>query len=269
MQWRMAQTILSIFLVSSVVGCGLFSRRQSPPPPSAAAPPPHVTYETQEAVTEPAVEAAPGALIEASGPMEPKSVAAAEQSLSWLKNGNKRFVKSRLRKDGQSMKDVRRLATEQRPHAIILACSDSRVPPEIVFDQKLGEVFVVRTAGQSLDSNVIGSIEYAMAHFHSKLILVMGHNSCGAVNAAIRTINGEDAGSPALNRMVADLHSRLKLLSTQGPPSAHGTAEAFANARGVAADLMVRSAMIKAAVDQGELSIRSALYHVDTGVVEF
>lgn len=268
MQVQVARSLVTVFLFSTLLGCGLFNRRQPPPPPpppSVEASAPHVTHETQEAVA----EAAPGALAEASGHVEAKAGPGAEQALSWLKNGNKRFVKSRWRKDGQNIKDVKRLVVGQHPHTIVLSCSDSRVPPEIVFDQKLGEIFVVRTAGQSLDHNVIGSIEYAVAHLHSKLILVMGHSSCGAVNAALKTISGGDAGSPSLNGLVADLHPRLKLVSSQGPPSANGAVESFANARGVAADLVARSTLLKGAVDRGELTIRSALYHLDSGVVEF
>lgn len=137
----------------------------------------------------------------------------AEASLSILKQGNKRFLKGNVRKDGIDSATIKKLSEGQKPHAIVLSCSDSRVPPEIIFDQKLGEVFVVRTAGQSLDSMAIASIEYAVAHLGSNLILVMGHESCGAVKAALSTLNGGDAGSPSLNKLVGDLHPRLKRFS--------------------------------------------------------
>jgi carbonic anhydrase len=212
----------------------------------------------------PALEASPAKAHVSSAP-----IISAEQSISWLKNGNKRFVKARLRADGQGRKDVVRLTSGQQPHAIILSCSDSRVPPEIVFDQKLGEIFVIRTAGEALDDNVIGSIEYAVAKMHTRLLLVMGHTQCGAVNAALRTLNGEDAGSPALNHLVAGLQPYVKPLTTQGPSSQYGAAESFAVARGIAAEIVERSQILKAAVDNGELSIRSALYHLDSGTVEF
>ena len=129
------------------------------------------------------------------------------------KQGNKRFLKGNVRKDGIDSATIKKLSEGQKPHAIVLSCSDSRVPPEIIFDQKLGEVFVVRTAGQSLDSMAIASIEYAVAHLGSNLILVMGHESCGAVKAALSTLNGGDAGSPSLNKLVGDLHPRLKRFS--------------------------------------------------------
>jgi hypothetical protein len=103
----------------------------------------------------------------------------AKTSFRWLQNGNKRFVTESLRKDGQSKKDRIRLVSGQKPHAIVLSCSDSRVPPEVLFDQKLGEIFVVRTAGEALDNTAIASIEYALEHLGSHLLVVMAHESCG------------------------------------------------------------------------------------------
>ncbi|MGZ3798075.1 MAG: carbonic anhydrase, partial [Pseudobdellovibrionaceae bacterium] len=123
----------------------------------------------------------------------------AKTALAWLKNGNTRYLKGTLRKDGQSNKDRERLVTGQKPHTIILSCSDSRVPPEVLFDQKLGEIFVIRTAGEALDNAAIASVEYALEHLGSHLLVVMGHESCGAVKAAFSTLKGEDAGSPALD----------------------------------------------------------------------
>jgi|SRR6185312_10852134 len=97
-----------------------------------------------------------------------------ETALLWLKHGNTRFVKGTLRKDGQTKKDILRVSEKQRPHAIIFASSDSRVPPEIVFDQKLGEIFVIRNLGGALDSSVVSSIEYAMDHLGVRLLVLLG-----------------------------------------------------------------------------------------------
>lgn len=188
-------------------------------------------------------------------------------SLRWLMNGNTRFVKASLRKDGQSQKDVVRLSSGQKPHAIVLSCSDSRVPPEVVFDQKLGEIFVVRTAGEALSDNVIGSIEYAVEHLGSKLILVMGHTSCGAVKAAMATRDGSSAGTPALDHLVKDIHPRLS--SFKGEPSPGFKSESWANAEGVARDLVERSALLKKSWESGELWVVPSLYSLDTGTVEF
>lgn len=191
-----------------------------------------------------------------------------DKALGWLKNGNIRFTKQFLRNDGAAKKDIKRLAEGQYPHSIILSCSDSRVPPEIVFDQKLGEIFVVRTAGESLDNTSIASIEYAVEHLGSKLIVVMGHQSCGAVKAALDTKNGTDAGSPALNALVADIQPRLQGFSEQNR-SEKLTDESWANAKGVTKDLLNRSKIVKEAVTHGEVKIITSLYHIDNGKVEW
>ena len=238
------------------------------------------TKQTEEkVVSEPIAETSPTSL-----PMVTEPPAAAEslakveshpkiegvepaQSLHWLQNGNKRFVKGYFRTDGASKKDILRLSKGQKPHAIILACSESGAPPELVFDQKLGEVIVIRTAGESLDANVIASIEYAVDHLGPRLLVVMGHNSCGAISAAVESLGGKDAGSPALNHLVADIQPRIKDITNH---TSHGlTEESLANAAGVAGDLMRRSALIKQAVDEGRLVIKSALYEMDSGEVKF
>jgi carbonic anhydrase len=193
---------------------------------------------------------------------------AADKALGWLKNGNTRFTKHYLRNDGDLAKDRTRLVPGQKPHSIVLSCSDSRVPPEVVFDQKLGEIFVVRTAGESLDASTIASIEYALEHLGSNLIVVMGHESCGAVKAALATLDGSDAGSPWLNKLVQDLHPHLK--SFKGKPVSEGAlVEGWANLSGVAKDLVDRSQIVRDAVNSGEVKIQTALYHLGSGIVEF
>ena len=190
------------------------------------------------------------------------------KALGWLKNGNARFLNHKLRNDGQSKKDIQHLSHGQAPHTIVLSCSDSRVPPEVVFDQKLGEIFVVRTAGEALDHNAIGSIEYAVSHLGARLILVMGHTSCGAVKAALGTMNGEDAGSPSLNHLVKDLHPRIA--QYKGKKMTSDLAEeSLANTQGVAKDLISRSKILADKVTSGELQIKTALYHLDSGKVDF
>lgn len=192
----------------------------------------------------------------------------AAKSLEWLKHGNTRFHKKHFRNDGESAADVERLSHGQSPHAIVVSCSDSRVPPEIVFDQKLGEIFTVRNAGMTLDNNAIGSIEYALEHLGSKLIVVMGHTKCGAVKAAMDTMGGKDAGSPALNALVKDIQPRLQ--STAGKPVSTDLAdESWANIDGVAQDLMRRSTIVRKRVESGDIQIQGALYQLNSGLVDF
>jgi carbonic anhydrase len=197
----------------------------------------------------------------------PKGVAP-ETSLRWLANGNTRFVKKYWRKDGAAKADIHRLSTGQQPHAVVLSCSDSRVPPEIVFDQKLGEVFTIRTAGQALDHNAIGSIEYAAEHLGSRLIVVMGHTSCGAVEAAHGTLDGSSAGSPSLNALVGDIHPRI--MAFKGHAISDGAEkESWANAVGVANDLLARSAILASMEARGHIEVVPALYNLKNGHVTF
>ncbi len=191
-----------------------------------------------------------------------------EKALGWLKNGNRRFLKGSLRKDGQTSKDIHKLATGQSPHTIILSCSDSRVPPEVVFDQKLGEIFVIRVAGEALDTSAIGSIEYAVEHLGSRLLVVMGHSSCGAVKAALGTLDGSDAGSPALNALVHDIHPRIASFK-RSIASKDVIDESWANTRGAAHDLLSRSKILQEKVASGKLVIKSAMYHLSDGNVDF
>ena len=207
-----------------------------------------------------------------------QSVVSAETSLKWLKHGNTRFVKHNFRADGRSEKDRERLVKGQHPHAIILSCSDSRVPPEIVFDQSLGEIFVIRVAGEALDSSVIASVEYAVEHLHSSLLVVMGHSQCGAIQATVQTPEASSAGSPDLDKLINDIRPRLASLKSEsksgsgnglGSPSTNLEVESVLNADGVARDLVKRSSILKNAVEQGTLVIKSALYRVDSGKVTF
>jgi carbonic anhydrase len=192
----------------------------------------------------------------------------ADVAQKYLMNGNNRFTSKHFRNDGTSKSDLKKLATGQKPHTIVLSCSDSRVPPEVVFDQKLGEIFVIRTAGQAIDTSVIASIEYAVSHLGSNLIVVMGHESCGAVKAALSTLSGGDAGSPSLNKLVADIHPRLQRYS-RIPASVGVVNESWSNVEGVATDLTTRSEIIQHAVESGELKIQKALYHFGSGNVEW
>lgn len=197
-----------------------------------------------------------------AGPVKP------EQSLGWLKNGNTRFTQHRLRRDGTTKNDIAKLASGQKPHAIVLSCSDSRVPPEVVFDQKLGEIFVVRTAGQSLDFAGIASIEYAVSHLGTNLIVVMGHESCGAVKAALGTLKGGDAGSTWLNQLVKDLHPRLKRFTDLTPTEGVIT-ESWVNVEGATKELLEKSEIVRSLVEAGDVKIEKALYHLGNGEVEW
>src|SRR5918997_881916 len=114
----------------------------------------------------------------------------ADRGLQMLIDGNKRFVAGNLTSLGNLAQDRDRLTTGQSPFAVVLCCSDSRVPPELVFDQSLGQLFVVRTAGQVIDEAARSSIVYGIDYLKAPLLLVLGHSGCGAVDAAIAALMG-------------------------------------------------------------------------------
>lgn len=194
----------------------------------------------------------------------------AEKALTWLKNGNRRFTRGHFRADGQSKKDIKRLATTaQTPHSVILACSDSRVPPELVFDQKLGEVSVIRTLGPTLDPAVIASIEHAVDKLGANLIVVMGHTSCETLADASHAIKHKTAATPWLHHVRSSLYPHLKPLSMRGPASAGHREESWANVQGIGRELGERSQIIHEGLASGTLAIHAAVYDVTHGSVEF
>src|SRR5436305_621816 len=111
----------------------------------------------------------------------------ADEALARLIEGNQRFLRGETRRAAFPREALAELAKAQRPYATILGCSDSRVPPEWLFDAGLGELFVVRVAGNTLSPEVAGSLQYAGAHLHTPLFVVLGHEGCGAVHAALQT----------------------------------------------------------------------------------
>ncbi len=284
MNYQTSKLFVLLLLAFSFSSCGLFSKRSAEqmkahPEQAAVHDPKKVEEKPAPVMTppqEPTTVAAP--------PQEPKTALAPSEpqkkyeistpvvppttSLGWLKNGNIRFTSKHFRADGRTEKDRARLAKGQHPHAIVLSCSDSRVPPEIVFDQTLGEIFVIRVIGEALDSSVIASIEYAVEHLHIGLLVVMGHSQCGAIQATVKTQEGSSAGSPEIDKVISDIRPRLASLKNE-PESTNLEVESTLNADGVARDLVKRSSLLKSAVDTGNLVIKSALYRVDTGKVTF
>lgn len=151
----------------------------------------------------------------------------------------------------------------QRPKAIIIGCSDSRLPPESVFDQSLGDLFVVRTAGNVVDAIALGSVEYAVEHLGTRLVIVLWHARCGAVQAAC---SGGATSSPNLNAIMAELMpSVLECSSHTGVALIRDIVEK--NAQRVADSLLFRSAVLRKTHDMGDLQIIAAHYDPLTGDV--
>ena len=112
----------------------------------------------------------------------------AREALSALREGNHRFVSEQRREEADNTARRRALATQQEPFAIILGCSDARVPAEIVFDQGLGDLFVIRVAGNIVAPSQVGSVEFAAEAFHTRLVVVLGHSNCGAIHATLQQL---------------------------------------------------------------------------------
>lgn len=233
---------------------------------------PEATIEEVTESTTPVVESFPAPGVEPSPTPSPApattaaSGVPAEQALRWLMNGNVRYVKNRFRADGRSAKDRERVLTAATPHAIILAGADSRVPPEIIFDQMLGEIVVVRVLGPSLDSSVIASIESALAESAPQLLVVLGHTHSQIIGKALK--EGESGGSESIDRVIADIRSRLKTAEKENVTPEFAIAAAL-NADGIARELSSRSEIIRKKVEAKELLIKSALYRLNTGEVTF
>ncbi len=133
--------------------------------------------------------------------------------LNKLLDGNKRFIKEESTYPNCSADCRKNLANSQTPHAIVLTCSDSRTPPELIFDQGFGDIFVIRTAGLCIDDITIGSMEYAVEHLQTSLILVLGHENCGAVAAAMQNPN---SSSPNLDSIINFIRPSVTKARMQG-----------------------------------------------------
>ena len=179
-----------------------------------------------------------------------------------LIDGNARFVAEQSKHGLQGLDRRKDLIKGQAPWAIILSCADSRVAPEITFDSGLGELFVIRVAGNTANTESIASIEYAVAHLGTKLIVVLGHESCGAVGAAI---SGGDNGHN-LNVLLAHLNPAVSAFG-DGPMDK----VVKSNAQNQANDLAARSSIISEKMTGKEdgVEIVSAYYHLKDGSVEF
>lgn len=185
---------------------------------------------------------------------------------SALQNGNMRFYEGHATHQHQSPDRRESLAGAQKPHTIIISCSDSRLPPEIIFDQGLGDIFTVRVAGNTVTTEVIASVEYAVEHLGSKLLVVMGHESCGAVKAAVHAKPGISNGSESLDSLVNHIRGHLSE-PFSSDPTMH--AEVKANVTATLKELVSKSEIVAAAVRNKGLVLAQGIYSLKTGRVEF
>lgn len=192
----------------------------------------------------------------------PSGVTAAE-ALQRLEKGNSRFVAGHLSSvtPAAIAASRKKVAQGQKPFAIIVGCSDSRVGPEVIFDQKVGDIFVIRTAGEVVDPVALGSIEYAVAHLGSPLIVVLGHERCGAVAAAV-------AGAKEPGHIATVLKAiQPAVKATKGQPGDAVDNAVNAHALDVAGQLLAAGPILKQAVANGTLKIVAARYDLDSGKI--
>jgi carbonic anhydrase len=185
----------------------------------------------------------------------------ADQALARLVDGNRRFMRHKEQHPDESLSRRKQLEASQHPFAVILSCADSRVPPELIFDQGLGDLFVIRVAGNIAADDELGSIEYAVEHLNVKLIMVLGHEKCGAVTAAVESAN--EAGH--LKTLIAAIQPSVEETRNLPGDKIHNCI--VANARRVARQIRESEPVMREAVQKDGVKVVAADYALDSGAV--
>ena len=188
----------------------------------------------------------------------------ADEALEKLIKGNERFIELKEQHPDSDKKRRKEMLKGQHPFVVILSCSDSRVPPELIFDQGLGDIFEIRNAGNVLNEHVIGSIEYAVMHCGVKLIVIMGHQDCGAIAATLSGVSEtkyikalEDSIKPA----VEDCKKQGKEINSDNVVKAHVMQDIN--------ELLSQDNELVKYMKKNNVKIVPAYYHLDTGKVDF
>ncbi|MBF7687490.1 carbonic anhydrase [Acinetobacter rathckeae] len=197
-----------------------------------------------------------------------------QEALDRLKQGNQRFVNGESSIPHLISQEQRSsLTADQNPFAIVLGCSDSRVPAEIVFDQGLGDLFVIRVAGNIVAPSQVGSVEFAAASYDCAVVVVLGHSHCGAVKATIETLRNPDHGtSNNLMSIVSRVRPSVEILmQTELKDDLNKLCEHAVRSNVFASVNQLRhgSAVLEQLIEQGKLKIVGAEYSLETGEVEF
>ena len=197
----------------------------------------------------------------------------ARAALEVLREGNRRFVRELGLEAGGSRARRRELPAAQEPLAIILGCSDARVPAEIVFDQGLGDLFVIRVAGNIVAPSQVGSVEFAAETFGTRLVVVLGHSNCGAVHATLEQLARPSRDQSRNLRSIVDrIRPAVEGLLEQPPPRDARALEALAvraNIRMSADHLRHGSQLLEQLIAKDELMVVGAEYSLESGVVDF
>ncbi|MGD0281610.1 MAG: carbonic anhydrase [Dissulfurispiraceae bacterium] len=189
-----------------------------------------------------------------------------DETLSKLLDGNKRFVSNSLAVKDTGDARRKELSKAQHPSAIVVTCSDSRVPPEIIFDQGLGDIFDIRVAGNVIDPISVGSIEYAVEHLHTPLLILLGHDKCGAVSAAMEAKGktGDNIGT-ILRKILPAVRKATALGGTKEDILNNAIRE---NVLLQQKYLLRKSPVVRNLIASGDLKVVTGIYHLESGVVE-
>lgn len=189
-----------------------------------------------------------------------------EQALQWLKEGNARFVGKKSERPHLSPERLRETSAGQHPFATVLSCSDSRVPVEHLFDRGIGDLFVIRVAGNVADTDEIGTAEYGAGHLGTPVILVLGHTKCGAVTAVV---NGDKVGGsiPKLVDNIIPAVERAKAAKLEGDALILSAIKE--NVRQSMDDMVKNSQELAHLVHAGKVKVVGAVYHLEDGSVEW
>ena len=192
----------------------------------------------------------------------------AEEALERLKRGNARFLSGKSHFPRRQKEVLAELAKGQQPYATILGCSDSRVPPELVFDAGFGDLFIIRVAGNVLGPTIAGTLQYAGLHLHTPLFVVMGHEGCGAVQAALASKFEGAQQASRIEVLLENILPALEGLDATLPPEALLRAAVEANVRRTMR-AMLESPEGKARAAKGDLKLVGAVYELASGRVRF
>ena len=187
-----------------------------------------------------------------------------QRALDILMEGNQRFV-SNLSKDHDHLETINETRDGQFPFAVVLSCMDSRTSVELIFDQGLGDLFSIRVAGNIVNEDILGSIEYAVKYVGSKLLVVLGHTSCGAVNSAVKGV--QDGHITGLLSRIQPSISRAQLKTSA--ECKHGDKVVYANVENSLQEVISLSPIVNEMFSSGKIGLVGAVYNVENGQVDF
>jgi carbonic anhydrase len=197
----------------------------------------------------------------------PKTALTPDQALALLKEGNDKFVTDAPYRQVNDRDRRLEIARGQTPFAVLVSCSDSRVPPELLFGRGLGELFIVRNAGNTVDTTALGSIEYGVVELGVPLVVVLGHEKCGAVDAAVKVVKENATFPGAIGQMIEPIVPAV--LRAQAQPGDLLDNAVRENVRRTVNRLRTSEALLQEPLRSGKLKIVGARYDLDNGDVDF